>query len=65
MLEEMQMADLLFPALSIQAVNNDYLASLNSHSLGADFSLCKISIRMRCRFYCVAEDSPLEDIASL
>ena len=28
MLEEMQMADLLFPALSIQAVNNDYLASI-------------------------------------
>lgn len=64
MLEEMQMADLLFTP-SIQALNNDYLASLNSHSLGADFSLCQISIRMRCHFYCVAKNSPLEDIASL
>ena len=51
--------------LSIQALDNDYLASLNSHSLGADFSLCHISIRMRCHFYCVAKNSPLEDIASL
>ena len=34
--------------MSTQALNNDYLASLNSHSLGADFSLLKISIGILC-----------------
>lgn len=53
------------PTMSIQALNYDYLALLNSHSLGTDFSLRKISSGMRCHFYSMAKNNPLEDIASL
>ena len=39
--------------MSIQALSGDYLGSLNSHSLGGEFSLWKIS-----NVYCfIVEDS--------
>ena len=62
MLGEMQLVT-SSSTMSIQTLKYDYLVSLNSHSLEADFSLQKFSIGIRCDSYCIAKNSPLEDIA--